>query len=467
MRRFTGTIFMVTILMMLFFSHSMIAQKQLNNFSDDVRQLADRVNKSVVQIIVTSYGPGYGQGSQNLVKVRGSGSGFIVDPAGYIVTNTHVVDGAIEVIVRLNTEVEKMADDQFIMKGKSVYLSAQIVGMNKMTDIAVLKIDGEDYPTLDFANSNAIRAGDLAFAFGSPRGLSNSVTMGIISATARQLSSGNPLIYIQTDAPINPGNSGGPLVSTKGEVMGINTMIFSQSGGSEGLGFAVPSNAAKYVSEQIREFGRLKVGTIGVNAQDISGLMQVGLQLSQRDGVILSDVIPGGPAFVAGLKEGDIVIAVDGVAIQNHRQFVLTYMIREAGDIIAVNVLRGTDRFKINVKVVELPDVEGFLKSLIDYEKNLVKKFGFWGIEISPELLALSPGFRKQKGIIVAALVGNSSAQEDGFQPGDIIYSINRMPMLNMEVMNTFVEDVDDGDPIVVHLERKGTLRFLEFIYED
>jgi serine protease Do len=291
--------------------------------------------------------------------------------------------------------------------------------------------------------------------------------MGIVSAIARQLSSDSPLIYVQTDAPINPGNSGGPLVNTRGEVIGINTMIFSEGGGSEGLGFAIPSNAAKYVSEQIREFGRLKVGTIGVNAQDISELIHAGLQLSQSDGVILSDVIPGGPAFVAGLKEGDIVLAVDGAPIQNFRQFVLRYIVREPGDVISVTILRGAERFKINVKVVEQPDVEGFLKNLMDYKKNLVKKFGFWGIEITDNLLALSPGFRKNRGIIVAALVGNSSAIEGGFQPGDVIYSINRMPMLNMEVLNTFVAGIKDGDPVVVHLERKGTLRYLEFVYED
>lgn len=457
----------LTIILILLFSGLTTAQNNFNLFSDDVRQLAEKVNKSIVQIIVTSYGPGYGQDASNLVKVRGTGSGVIIDPAGYIVTNTHVVNGAIDVIVRLNTDDEYMGDNDYIIKGKSEYKPARIVGINKMTDIAVLKIEGADYPAMPFGNSNAVRAGDLVFAFGSPRGLSNSVTMGIISATARQLSMDNPLIYIQTDAPINPGNSGGPLVNTKGEVVGINTMILSESGGSEGLGFAVPSNAAKYVSEQIREFGRLKVGTIGVNAQDISGLMAAGLQLSQRDGVILSDVIPGGPGFVAGLKEGDIVIAVDGVPIKNYRQFVLTYLVREAGDVIAVNVLRGNERFKINVKVVEQPDVEGFLSNLIDYEKNLVKKFGFWGIEITDELLAISPGFRKKRGVIVAALVGNSTAVSGGFQPGDIIYSINRSPILNMELLNDFVDGVQDGDPVVVHLERKGMLRFLEFIYED
>jgi serine protease Do len=291
--------------------------------------------------------------------------------------------------------------------------------------------------------------------------------MGIVSATARQLSEDNPLIYIQTDAPTNPGNSGGPLVNTQGEVIGINTMIYSEGGGSEGLGFAIPSNAVKYVSGQIREFGRLKVGMIGVNAQDISDLMQAGLQLPLREGVILSDVTPGGPAFVAGLKVGDIVLAVDGVPIQNFRQFVLSYLIRESGDVISVTVLRGQERFKINVKVIERPNIEGFLSNLIDYKKNLVKKFGFWGIEISKELLALSPGFRKEKGIIVAALVGNSTGVKGGFQPGDVIYSINRMPMLNMEILNTFIAGVNEGDPIVVHLERKGTLRYLEFVYED
>ncbi len=457
----------LNLLLILMLNISLTAQNELGKFSSDIKELAANVNKSIVQIIVTSYGPGYGQDAQNLVKVRGTGSGVIVDPSGFIVTNTHVVEGAIEVVVRLNSEDQMVGKDDFIIKSKSIYKNAQIIGINKMTDIAVLKIEGTDYPAMKFANSNKVQAGEIVFAFGSPRGLSNSVTMGIVSATARQLSEDNPLIYIQTDAPINPGNSGGPLVNTQGEVIGINTMIFSAGGGSEGLGFAIPSNAAKYVTEQIREFGRLKVGTIGVNAQDISGLMQAGLQLPQREGVILSDVIPGGPAFVAGLKEGDIVLAVDGVPIQNFRQFVLSYLVREPGDVISVTVLRGAERFKINVKVVEKPDVEGFLKNLMDYKRNLVKKFGFWGIEISKELLALSPGFRKDKGIIVAALVGNSSAWEGGFQPGDVIYSINRMPMLNMEVLNTFVAGVNDGDPVVVHLERKGTLRYLEFVYED
>ena len=252
-------------------------------------------------------------------------------------TNAHVVQGARKIRVRL----------QGLEKQSSAPLSeplgpieAKLVGLDRQTDLAVLKIDMTGLPALQLANSNELKQGQIVFAFGSPLGLENSVTMGVVSSTARQIDPDDPAIYIQTDAPINPGNSGGPLVDVDGHVVGINTFILSQSGGNEGLGFAIPSDVVRNIYDQIRTEGHVHRGQIGVYLRTITPELVEGLHLPVSRGVLLEDVSPGSPADKAGLKVGDIVTSVGGKPVDNVRQFALDLYAYKIGQKAEIGVLR-------------------------------------------------------------------------------------------------------------------------------
>ena len=266
----------------------------LDDISDSFEELAIRINSAVVQVLVSSFSAGRGLvSSHELVsQQRSRGSGVILSPDGYIVTNAHVTAGAHRVRV-LIPQTPSAGGSVLGARGRLV--GTQIVGVDLETDLAVLKTNESDLPFLELGDSDTLRPGQIVLAFGSPLGLQNSVTMGVVSAIARQFEPEDPMIHIQTDASINPGNSGGPLVDATGNVVGINTLILSQSGGNEGLGFAAPANIVKNVFEQIRATGRVHRGEIGIAAQTITPLMARGLGLSQDWGVILADVAPAGP----------------------------------------------------------------------------------------------------------------------------------------------------------------------------
>src|SRR5262249_8575872 len=227
------------------------------------------------------------------------GSGFVIDPEGYIVTNAHVVNGAqhVQVIVPPANADGSLAT---ALSPRMTMVPARIVGMTTEIDLALLKVDGMKLPALPLAQYTKVRQGETVFAFGSPGGLRNTLTHGLISAVARQTDPDSPLIYIQTAAPINPGNSGGPLVNTRGEVVGVNTFILSQSGGNEGLGFAIPCATARTVFRQLTKYGQLRRQEVGMSIQTITHVMAASLGLTRDFGVIVSDVWPGGPAESAG-----------------------------------------------------------------------------------------------------------------------------------------------------------------------
>src|SRR5882672_4984017 len=271
------------------------AFQSLSDFSQSVRTLTRKVSPAVVQVLVSGYGAsaeGEGQEVSLLSRQRSSGSGVIVDSTGYIITNAHVVRGAVNVRVLMASMKTPDSDAP---------VDAKIVGIDRGTDLALLKVDRTGLPTLPFGDSDSLSQGDIVLALGSPLGLKNSVSMGVVSAPARQISEENPLAYIQTDASINPGNSGGALVNVEGKLMGINSFIFTQSGGSQGIGFAIPSNVVQNVYQQLKKQGHVHRGEIGVFVQDITPALAGGLKLPRRSGVIVADVSPGGPAEQAGL----------------------------------------------------------------------------------------------------------------------------------------------------------------------
>ena len=253
------------------------------------------VSPAVVEIFTTSYAArdGLVPRTADLVTTeRASGSGVIVDAEGYIVTNAHVVRGA----QRLRVEISVPVVGQSVLARRSRSVTGEVVGVDVETDLAVVRVNERNLTALTFGDSDELKAGQMVLAFGSPMGLHNSVSLGVVSAVARQLQPESPMIYVQTDASINPGSSGGPLVDVNGRLVGINTLILSEAGGNEGLGFAAPSNIVRTVYEQIRKGGRVRRGEIGVRAQTVTPVLAAGLKLARDHGVVLADVKPGTPA---------------------------------------------------------------------------------------------------------------------------------------------------------------------------
>jgi serine protease Do len=439
----------------------------LHELSATLEALSRRVSRAVVQIFSTGYAlGGDGESGTNAAVVtrqRATGSGVILSADGYIVTNRHVVANARKVTVRVpemgNGEAAGAGPASLQPGGK--LLEARIVGEDRDTDLAVLKIDRKGLSHLTLGDSDTLKQGQLVMAFGNPLGLQNSVSMGVVSSTARQLKPDDSMIYIQTDAPINPGNSGGPLVDADARVMGINTFILSQSGGSEGLGFAVPSNIIRNVYTQLRDSGHVHRSEIGVAAQTITPTLAEGLHLGQDWGVLLADVTPGGPADKAGLQVGDIVLSLNGRPLQNARQMEINLYRHAVGEKVNVQVLREGDKHAYTVPVVERRDDPHRFADLVDPEKNTVRRLGILGIDIDQTVAALLPGLRKEYGIVVAARAGDSPYSGDTLQPGDVIHAVNNIVVSSVAVLRQVLDGIKDTEPLVLQVERDGRLLFV------
>ena len=421
---------------------------------------------AVVQIQALGYAPvpGRGLAAPGVVAAqRSTGSGVILDTDGYIVTNAHVVAGAQRVQVTLALYSGEKKQWLSLLKPPGKTVPAQIVGIDQETDLAVLRIDEKGLAALELGDSDRLRQGELALAFGSPLGLENSVSMGVVSAIARQLRPEDPMVYIQTDAPINPGNSGGPLVDVLGRVIGINTLILSQSGGSEGLGFAAPSNIVRTVLRQIRKSGRVRRGHIGVTAQTVTPALAAGLGLSRNYGVIIADVQPEGPASDAGLKVGDLVLTLDGKLMENARQFDVNLYQRAVGDGVTLEVLRGSEKLTRQVTVIERTDDPLRFSSMVSREKNYIEKLGILGLELDEKLAGLIPQLRKPAGVVVAALVAEGNYQGETLLAGDLIVALNREPVLNLEGLQSSLDKLKSGDVVVMQVQRLGQLLYVVF----
>jgi serine protease Do len=305
-----------------------------------------------------------------------------------------------------------------------------------------------------------VREGQLVFAFGSPLGLDNSVTMGIVSATARQVKPDDPMIYIQTDAAINPGNSGGPLVDSDGKLVGINTFIFTNSGGSEGIGFSAPSNIVKAVYEQIRANGRVRRGQIGVLAQTITPPLAEALKLDRDSGVVLEDVTPSSPAEAAGLKIGDIVLSINGKQIENSRQLGVN-IYQNAGKTVSLELMRGKTPMKLDVAVLERAKDPDRLLSHLSGEQNRLRKIGILAVDLDEKVIPLYPILREYTGVAVAGVTSDLSLEVNRMQPGDVIHRLNQDAVLNLEGLRKLLAEYKHGQPVAIHLERAGQMQFV------
>jgi serine protease Do len=441
----------------------------IESLSASLETLAQRVNRSVVKIVTTGYGLSEDSDAGNaslLTRQRATGSGVILTADGYIVTNAHVIQGARRIRVQLPVSERAARKSNSITKPSGTVLEAKIVGLDRETDVAVLKIEATDLPHLTLGDSRELRQGQLVMAFGSPLGLQNSASLGVISAVARQIKPDSPMIYIQTDASINPGNSGGPLVDMAGRVVGLNTMILSQSGGSEGIGFAIPSDTLRNVYTQIRKEGHVHRGQIGVSVETVTPLLAAGLGLTQDWGVLVADVTPDGPADKSGLKPGDIVLSLDGKPMENARQLEVNLWRFPVGDKVSVEVLRGADRLTMDVSVTAQDDDPQRFADMVNPEKNLIPKLGILGVEIDRKLAPLLPDLRKQYGVVVAARAAGAEGLDVDLRPGDVIYAINNEPTSTVAALTGALSQIKSGDAVVLQVERDGQLMYVAFEME-
>jgi serine protease Do len=442
------------------------AAPALSDLSRSLQDLASKVSPSVVQIFVTGYASPDEEdraatGEPQLERT--SGSGVVVDADGYIVTNAHVVENATRIEVELPFEASGGARGRSILKRRGRTVGGQIVAIDEETDIAVVKVEARELPTITFGDSDSLRPGQIVLAFGSPLGLDSSVSMGVVSAVARQLTPEDPMIYIQTDATINPGNSGGALVDAEGRLVGINTLIYSQSGGSEGIGFAAPSNIVRNVFSQIRKYGRVRRGEIGVTSQTITPLMAEALGLTFDAGVILADVDKDGPAGKSGLQPGDIVLTLDGKPMENGRQFRINVYTRGVGEQVALEVRRGARTLNVRVPVVERENDTGQLEALIGSQKE-IRDLGIIALDLTPPIAEVLPAVRREKGAVVARVTPQTPYSQQGrLQPGDVIYALNGKAVSSVEELRTAMAALKPSAPAVLLIERESTLMYLAF----
>jgi serine protease Do len=441
----------------------------LGQLSQASEALIKKVAPSVVQILAVGYGPleETSQTEAGLVigPQRAIGSGVIIDPDGYIMTNAHVVSGArrIQVIIPA-AGAEQSPIRSLGSRGTTV--EAQIVGISRQIDLALLKVEAHGLSALPLANYRKLVQGEIVFAFGSPEGLRGSVTMGLVSAVARQPDPDSPMIYIQTDAAINPGNSGGPLVNVAGELVGINTFILTQSGGSQGLGFAIPSALVALAYPQLRKYGHVHRSQIGVSVQSITPALAAGLGLPRDRGVIVSDVVPGGPADQAGLKIQDIIATVDGRAIDSLPMFGYSFYLHPRGETMKLDVLRLSTSLQFEVPVIEQSHKVDRLLDLANPEKNLIGKLGILGLDVDKSVADLLPDLRETSGVIVIARAAESGASGASLATGDVIHAINGTPVTSLAFLRSELERIKPDQPVVLQIERDGGFMYLSFQLE-
>ena len=346
---------------------------------------------------------------------RGEGSGFIVDASGLIVTNAHVAGGADKITVLLDDGTE---------------LDAKLQGIDPKTDLALLKVDaGKSLPYVTFGDSSKVRVGDAVVAVGNPFGLGGTVTSGIVSATGREIGSGPYDDFLQIDAPINRGNSGGPTFNLKGEVVGVNSAIFSPSGGSVGIGFAIASNLVKQVIDDLKDDGRVERGWLGVQIQGLDEDLASNLDLSKPHGALVSEVQPGSPAEAAGVKQGDVVLSFAGKPIDKVGQLSRAVAVVTPGTKEEIVVWRDGKEKTLEAVIAAMPNQD-------QVASNETTKQGADQPKLGLALAALTPEQRQQmgldsdvQGVLVTQVQSGGPAEAKGIQAGDIIVSIDRKPV--------------------------------------
>lgn len=413
-----------------------IASMALPNFS----QLVEKDGPAVVNVTVTSNMkisddqpqlPQFGSNDPfsqffhgfqwpkvpSYAPVHGMGSGFIISPDGVILTNAHVVDGAKEVTVKLVDKRE---------------FKAKVIGKDDPSDVAVLKIDASNLPTVKIGDSSQVKVGQWVLAIGSPFGFENSVTAGIVSATSRSLPNGNYVPFLQTDVAVNPGNSGGPLINLNGEVVGINSQIYSRSGGYQGLSFAIPINVAENVENQLVHSGHVTRGRLGVTIQDVNQGLADSFGLKKPVGALVSSVDPSSPAAAAGLKVGDVILQMDGKDVVRSSDLPVRVAELNPGSKATLLISRKGETRDVTVIIGEA------MEPTVATANEANGDHGRLGLAVRP----LTPEERQQAGVKGGLLVYEATgpAAKAGIEPGDVIMALNGKPVTSVEQLRSLVE---------------------------
>lgn len=400
-------------------------------------------------------------GKSHKRKTTSLGSGFLIDPSGIIVTNSHVIQDADEITVILQDDTN---------------LTASVVGVDKKTDLAVLKVETKkDLPYVKLGDSDKIKVGDWILAIGNPYGLGGSVTAGIISARARNINSGPYDDYLQTDAPINRGNSGGPMFNMDGEVIGVNTAIFSPSGGSIGIGFAIPTSLAKNVIEQLKTTGRTQRGWLGVRIQYVTPEIAESLGLDKPRGALVSSITPDSPAIDAKFEVGDIILSFDGKDVTEMQRLPRIVAETKVGATVDVTVLRKGEKVTLRAKVGELKpgaddensEGEGSDESKLPPETVEIKELGLSVAPITSDLRKRYEIGKNVMGLVVLDSDPDGAAADYDFQTGDVISEASQKELKSPKDLSEVVQKAKkDGKPILLLVDRKGDLRFVAIGFE-
>ncbi|MBI2182416.1 MAG: DegQ family serine endoprotease [Deltaproteobacteria bacterium] len=366
-------------------------------------------------------------------RQAGLGSGFVIDRDGTILTNYHVVDGAQKIVVKLSD-------------GRG--FDAKVLGKDQKTDIAIIKISaGHDLPVATLGDSDRLEVGEWVMAIGNPFGLDHTVTSGIVSAKGRHIGAGPYEDFIQTDASINPGNSGGPLINLRGEVVGINTAIFSQSGGNIGIGFAIPTNLVKELLPNLKDNGKVVRGYLGVTIQKITPEIAESLGMKQPSGALVADVAKAGPAERAGIKTGDVIVEFNGKEIKDSGELPLQAARTAPGKQAQLRILR-------NGKELTLPLTVGEFK---EREVVAAAQSGGLGLAVQPVTASIAAelGLERAEGLVITSIKPGSPADEAGLQRGDVIAEINRQPVRDRSDYDRAMEKTEKGKSLLF-LVRRG-----------
>lgn len=396
---------------------------------------------------------GIPQGPRSYKKeLRGIGTGMIVDQKGHIVTNNHVVSGATKIIVKMASGEEN---------------PAKIVGTDPKTDLAVIKIKPPaNIPYLSFGNSDKLRVGEWVVAIGNPRGLEQTVTAGIISAKHRTgiLDPTSYQDYIQTDAAINPGNSGGPLLNLMGEVIGVNTAIISESGGFEGIGFAIPSNIAKAITEDLIKTGKVNRGWLGLAVQEITPALAKKLNLQTHKGALVNSIFKNSPAEKAGIMNGDVILSWDGWPIESANDFRNRVATTKPGKRVEIDLWRQGKKITVQTEVSAYKPSS--LKAVAE-EAEVRKKLGMEVKEISI-MEARRKGLEKREGVLVTKVDPQGPAGRAGIEPGDIIYQMKNQPIRGLNDYLRTLAKIQPGEEVMLLLRdsRTGDIGYLTVVAE-
>jgi len=378
-------------------------------------------------------------------KEESLGSGVLVSSDGYIITNNHVVEKADEITVTLF--------DQQNYRGK-------IIGTDPKTDIAVIKISADDLPEINWGNSDALQVGEFVLAFGNPFSLGHTVTMGIVSAMGRaNVGIADYEDFIQTDAAINPGNSGGPLVNVKGELIGINTAIFSRTGGYQGIGFAVPSNMAQSVMTQLITDGKVTRGWLGVTIQNFTPELAKEFGLKKLAGALVTDVFKGSPAETAGVKRGDVILNVNGKDIRNVEALRNMVSQTKVGSSINLKIIRNRKDLNVKVEIVEFP--QEIAKSAPVEQQDKLRNddntlAGFSVMDLTRDIAKQLDLSRNEKGVVIVRVKPYSAAEEVGLKKGDVIQEINKKKVRDLDDFNRTIGSLREGDTVLLFINRGG-----------